>query len=452
MMAQNMVLPRLIAEVFERPYFGGKRGIVWQPIRYTGFVGFQDNISSIKVYKGPHYGRNTDYKAIFYEHIDFQGRRLALGPGFYENIHDIAYNFGDRITSIGFGASLEVPGPEWGTIPLIVHCYHDVDYKGRKVTILRDIPNLDWVGIRNRMSSIRIIKGPNCPPKGASVVLFNHADFWGERLPIEILPRDTIKEIPNLHALPNSFGDMVSSIKIEGWSSSSEFSQAVFEDEFNGNKMDPQWKWIDPKGGGTWIERQGYLEMNVSRGQDLYSGNMDAPRLVMQVSGDFAIETRLLVTRQQREHGGLLVWKSPEAFLRLEKTCGASGFRGDVRFERHVNRVYGLIGRGPGMRLQRYLFLRIERRGNQFSAFASSDGMSWAMCGATYVGVGDPVMVGLHALCPGNLPPTLTRFEYFRLQKRPSEAATYQPVILADPELEDEMQEAETFETMRQLD
>ena len=451
MMVQNMVLPRLVVEVFERPYFGGKRGIVWQPVSYTGYLGFQDNISSIKVYKGPHFGRSADYKAIFYEHIDFQGKRLALGPGFYENIHDISYNFGDRITSIGFGAILEVPGPEWGTIPLIVHCYQDVDFKGKKVTVLRDIPNLERFGIRNRMSSIRVIKGTDCPPDGASVILFNHREFWGERLPIEITPKDTRKEIPNLHALPNSFGDMVSSIKIEGWSSSTEFSGMVFEDEFNGNKMKPEWKWIDPKGGGTWTERQGYLEMNVSRGQDLYSGNMDAPRLVMQVSGDFAIETRLLVTRQQREHGGLLVWKSPEAFLRLEKTSGASHFRGDVRFERHVNRVYGLIGRGPGMRLDKYLFLRLERRGNQFSGFASSDGMSWAMCGTTYVGVGDPVMVGLHALCPGNLPPTLTRFEYFRLQKRPSEAATYQPVILAEPELEEDLQEAETFETMRQL-
>ena len=69
MMAQNVVLPRLIVEVFERPYFGGKRGIVWQPVRYTGNIGFQDNISSIRVFKGPNFARSADFKALFYEHI-----------------------------------------------------------------------------------------------------------------------------------------------------------------------------------------------------------------------------------------------------------------------------------------------------------------------------------------------------------------------------------------------
>ena len=39
--------------------------------------------------------------------------------------------------------------------------------------------------------------------------------------------------------------------------------------------------------------------------------------------------------------------------------------------------------------------------------------------------MGDPVRVGLHALCPGNIPPTLTRFDYFRIFKRQSEAAQY---------------------------
>ena len=39
--------------------------------------------------------------------------------------------------------------------------------------------------------------------------------------------------------------------------------------------------------------------------------------------------------------------------------------------------------------------------------------------------MGDPVNVGLHALCPGNIPPTLTRFDYFRLLKRKGEMGRY---------------------------
>jgi hypothetical protein len=156
---------------------------------------------------------------------------------------------------------------------------------------------------------------------------------------------------------------------------------------------------------------------------------MDAPRLLMPVSGDFAIETRIPVTPQLREHGGLLVWKSPMAFVRLEKTSGAHAFRGDVRFERHVNRVYQLVGRGPGLRRIKQVYLRIERRGNLFAGYASTDGITWQACGQTFVGMGEPVMVGLHALAPGNIPPTITRFDYFRLFKRPSEAALYKRTV-----------------------
>ena len=42
--------------------------------------------------------------------------------------------------------------------------------------------------------------------------------------------------------------------------------------------------------------------------------------------------------------------------------------------------------------------------------------------------MGEAVDVGLHALCPGNIPPTLTRFDYFRVFKRRSEVAEYRPV------------------------
>ena len=331
---------------------------------------------------------------------------------------------------------LTTPGPEWGTIPLIVECYQHPEYEGRKVTVLRDIAHTGELGIEDAISSVRIFKGPDFPREGAEVIFFEHVDFEGARLPIRMEPMDYKKEAPNLHLLPQSFGDIISSIKIEGWSSSSEFTELVFEDEFIGNEMRPEWEWEDPRGGGGWSERQGYMEMNVEPGQDLWhgnppgrGGNMDAPRLLMEVDGDFAIECRIRVSSQLREHGGLIVWKGPHAFVRLEKTSGPHSFRGDVRFERHVNRVYSLVGRGAGLVRVRELYLRLERRGNLFSGYASSDSVRWLSCGQTVIGMGDPVKVGFHALCPGNIPPTQTRFEYFRLFKRRSEAAQYSPRI-----------------------
>jgi regulation of enolase protein 1 (concanavalin A-like superfamily) len=432
-----IVIPRLIVEIFQHTNFRGRSGFVIEPVPQTRELGFQDNISSLVVYKGPGYASNPSYKVILHQHAHFKGRQLALGPGYYPNLHDMIYNFGDIVSSISFGSPmLQSVGPEWGTIPLIVECYQHVEYKGRKVTVLRDIAHTGELGIHDQISSIRIFKGPDFPREGAEVSFYQHVDFEGARLPIRMRPEDYKKEVPNLHLLPQNFGDMISSIKIEGWASSGEFTTMVFEDEFIGNQMNPIWQWMDPKGGGVWEERQGYLEMRVEPGQDLWhgnppgqGGNMDAPRLLMDVSGDFAIETRIRVSPQLREHGGLIVWKNAHRFLRLEKTSGPHGFRGDVRFERHVNRRFQLVGRGSGLRNVRELFLRLERRGNLFSGYASSDGINWKGCGQTHVGMGDPVQVGLHALCPGNIPATLTRFDFFRLFKRKNEAAAFIPIV-----------------------
>ena len=328
-----IVIPRLIVEVFQHTNFRGRMGYVVEPVQHTRTIGFQDNISSVRIYKGPNFSSNPNYKAIFYQHVNYRGKKLALGPGFYPNLHDTSYNFADRISSINFGSTLEVVGPEWGTIPLIVDCYEHVEFRGRKITILRDIANLrdaqggSW--FEDRISSIRIFKGPDFPRDGAEVVFYEHPDFEGASIPIRMEPSEYKKELPNLHLLPQNFGDSISAIKIEGWASSGEFTEMVFEDEFIGNNMRPEWRWDDPKGGGSWAERQGYLEMRTEPGQDLWhgpdgrSGDMSAPRLLMEIVGDFAIETRMRISPQLREHGGLLVWKNPNRFLRLEKTSGA---------------------------------------------------------------------------------------------------------------------------------
>ena len=118
-----VVIPRLIVEVFEHVNFGGRRGYVFEPVSFTADIGFQDNISSVKIYKGPNFKSNPNYKAILHQHWHFQGRKLALGPGFYPNLHDMIYKFTDNISSFSFASALETAGREWGTVPLIVECY-----------------------------------------------------------------------------------------------------------------------------------------------------------------------------------------------------------------------------------------------------------------------------------------------------------------------------------------
>ena len=145
---------------------------------------------------------------------------------------------------------------------------------------------------------------------------------------------------------------------------------------------------------------------------------MDAPRMIQPISGDFAVEVKMTSSEGRKEHGGILVWKDSSRFVRLDKTSSLHAFRGDIRFETHVRRRYSAIGRGR--QNSRINFLRLERTRNEFQAYCSTDGQNWQSCGTSTVVMRDPVMIGIHALCPGNTPPTITRFDYFKIMRPPA--------------------------------
>lgn len=420
------MIPRLVVEVFDQPNFQGRSTTVVEPVRRTQDIGFQDNIQSVKVYKGPAFSSGPTYKALLYEHENFTGRKIALTPGFYPNLADVALDFAGVVSSIGFGPDMKPSGPEWGTIPVIIELYKEKHYRGERAVVLRDLASTQIVGMEGAIQSFRILKGPNFPAGGCRVIFYERVDFQGAAFPVQITARDAVIEVPDLSLLPERWGGIISSIRVEGWTSGGEFTVLVFQDEFNGARMNPVWRWEDPRGFGQWSVYQGYLQMNVASGVDLWHGmNYDAPRLLQSISGDFAIVTRMPITPQLREHGGLLVWKNRGAFLRLEKTSGPHAFAGDVRFERHFPGGYQLVGRGEGLARVKQLYLRIERRGNTFSGYASEDGVNWLSCGHTICSMMDPVEVGVHALCPGNIPPTVTRFDYFAIYRRRRDATLY---------------------------
>jgi regulation of enolase protein 1 (concanavalin A-like superfamily) len=413
-----IVQPRLIVELYEGWGFTGKRAVVVDSVPDLSALGMYDRVFSLRVFKGPGYPSSPDQKLVLFDQPHFQGNRLALGPGFYPNLQDVVRRFGS-VRSLKMEAALDTGGPEWGGIPLIIELYSLPNFGGRKTTVIRDIPSIKEIGQENVISSIRIYKGPNFPRRGCRAVFYSEEDFSGLVLPMEMRPADYVKDLSDLRLLPSSFNNLISSIKIEGWAASSEFDTVVFQDEFHGTTFDKGWHWIDPNGGGEWRAHQGFLQMTVQPGQDLWHGaNFDAPRILRETRGDFAVETRLRIESTLKEHGGLLVWKNEHRFLRLEKTCAAHAFRGDVRFERHQWQASSLIGRGTELQKPKRLYLRMERNGDVFSGYASEDGVTWQHCGSTVMGMADPVMVGLHALAPGNIPATLTQFDYFRLSHR----------------------------------
>lgn len=410
-----IVTPRLIVELYEGWGFSGKCCVLADSAPDLNEFGMFDRVFSARVFAGPGYARSRDHKAVFFDETGYGGNRLALAPGFYPNLQDVVRRF-RTVRSVKMEAALDVAGPEWGDIPLIVEAYNQEDFEGRHTTIVRDVADLRDAGQRNTISSLRIHKGPNFPTRGCRVLLYAEPGFEGAKLAIEMRPSDYRKEFPDLSLLPQSFGDRISSVSIVGTSDKSRFDAVVFEDDFAGASAEPGWEWRDPMGGADWRAQQGYLRMNAQPGQDLWHGaNFEAPRLLRRVDGDFAIETHMPLEASKLEHGGLLVWRNEHRFLRLEKTCGAHAFAGDVRCERHQWQSYQLIGRGEDMQAARQVFLRIERTGDRLVGLASEDGQSWQQCGATVMGMSDPVYVGLHALAPGSVPATTTRFAYFRI-------------------------------------
>ena len=416
-------LPRLVVEVFQNERYGGRRGVIIENTPDTAAIGFGGNISSVRVYKGPGYAAGANHKAVFYGALGYKGRRLTLGPGSYQSLHEFSYNFGDAIRSVAIRAESAVDGPIWGTAPVIVDLFDAPGFRGTRTTIVRDEADMTR-RVTNVAHSVRVVKGPDCPPVGCRVQFFHAPLFEGEPFPVEITPQESIVEIPHVGALPQQMPRTLGSVRIEGWTSSAEFSHVIFQDEFDGTRLRDGWEWTDPREGAEWHERQGWLTMRVEPGQNLWrDANYDAPRLLRYAEEDFSVETRLQITDETNPHGGLLIWFSENAFIRLEKTSPHHAFRGDIRFEQHTARGgEPLVGRGIGLTDARQLYLRIERRGNLFTAYASANGVDWVTCGTAFASMGDPTRVGLHALCPGDMPPTTTRFDYFKILKRPEES------------------------------
>ena len=63
-----VIIPRLVVEIFQHTRFRGRRGYVIEPVRFTGDIGFQDNISSVRVYKGSSYASSPNYKVLLHQH------------------------------------------------------------------------------------------------------------------------------------------------------------------------------------------------------------------------------------------------------------------------------------------------------------------------------------------------------------------------------------------------
>ncbi|MFQ6041924.1 MAG: AAA family ATPase, partial [Candidatus Poribacteria bacterium] len=198
-------------------------------------------------------------------------------------------------------------------------------------------------------------------------------------------------------------------------SPATDYSQSIWWDSFEGQPLREEWRWIDPCGKSSYdFVQPGMLELRTPAGHDLSPTNPNAPRLLRQVSGDFAVETKLVgITKAVRQIGGLLLWASEETYLSFGKSISDIN---EMRLEDCQQGHQEIIGRGwlPGCEL----YLRLERRGKSVSVLCSNDGKQWKSCGGTSFPVDNPVWIGIYVACPARLSNSVMNFKDFKLFQR----------------------------------
>ncbi|GJL62115.1 MAG: hypothetical protein NPIRA04_07690 [Nitrospirales bacterium] len=201
-------MARLFAKVYEHSNYGGQYRWIRSDVRnFVDELGFNDKVSSINIYRGNDY--ETGDTMRFYQHVNFDGGYLDLGPGHYPNIHVQPYSFGDKISSVDV-----IPAPPHSHslgVRLMVRIYEHVNYGGQYRDILLSENNLKDVGFNDTVSSMRVFAGEDYAP-GWVCDFFQHSDYSGGKLqPGQFGPGTNL---PNIAAAPYSFNDVISSVRI----------------------------------------------------------------------------------------------------------------------------------------------------------------------------------------------------------------------------------------------
>ncbi len=182
-------------------------------------------------------------------------------------------------------------------------------------------------------------------------------------------------------------------------------------------------RWVDPLGDSLY-DINDAIEIKAANGRDLWHMNHSAPRFVMSLSGNCAVEAVCARASPDRPAiGGLLIRKNDTNIVRL--VWGTRGVR-DVSFEGCIDETDLIVGRGlvPESDSGK-VWLRLERVEDQVRGLSSSDGMHWYNIGQVDLTADDPVEVGIHAvgwidrvIYPGDYTGgTVIRFESFQVYK-----------------------------------
>ena len=171
---------------------------------------------------------------------------------------------------------------------------------------------------------------------------------------------------------------------------------------------------VDPDGDCKFTVEKGRLSIGlpgVDHALAFERGQMNAPRVLRAVEGDFIAEVKLsgpfpagatsLVPARRPFHGaGLLLWQDEKNYLRLERAELVSEGRNMsyASFEARGNGEF--VRRGDASELplsEGATYLRVERRGGKVYGGISTDGIQWSSLKPITVELPKKVFVGVAA-------------------------------------------------------
>jgi regulation of enolase protein 1 (concanavalin A-like superfamily) len=151
---------------------------------------------------------------------------------------------------------------------------------------------------------------------------------------------------------------------------------------------------------------------------------MNAPRVVRRVRGDFTADVRVLgrlepgwskTTHYDPFQGaGLIVWQDPSNYLRIERAVGFIKGRPHPYINYEL-REGGRLAVSHGITTEdRSFFLKLRRQGQEFSAWYSRDGYRWVQLAKVVANLNERVEVGVVAV-NSSARPLSAELERFRV-------------------------------------
>jgi beta-xylosidase len=192
---------------------------------------------------------------------------------------------------------------------------------------------------------------------------------------------------------------------------------AFFRDDFN-QVLAGGWSWQNEEPANWSLNaKMGWLKIDVLPGH-IVTGDYSNLLLRPSFDGDFQIETSLeFVPVANFQIAGLIVYESDSDFLQAGRAfCqGADNCIGDgLYFDTYTSGTFQGPNYATPYEEGSLVHLRLQRRGDVYTYFASADGINWTEIGQHQSDL-EPLRVGLVAAQNSDGVPLPARFDYFML-------------------------------------